>query len=71
MQFDWSTQLDILALVGQWASPNIPHVRCTHCTCGILTQVELRKCCLGQSEKSKIPYHLTKCCIENKSPDHG
>ena len=71
MQFDWSTQLDILALVGRWASPNIPQVRCTHCTRGILTQVELRKCCLGQSEKSKIPHHLTKCCIENKSPDHG
>ena len=28
------------------------HTRCTH------SEVELRKCCLGQSEKSKIPYHL-------------
>ena len=45
-------QFDILALVGRWASPNIPHARCTH------SEVELRKCCLGQSEKSKIPYHL-------------
>jgi len=53
-QFDWSTQLDILALVGRWASPNIPHAMCTH------SEVELRKCCLGQSEKSKIPYHLIK-----------
>jgi hypothetical protein len=39
-------------LVGRWASPNIPHARSTH------SEVELRKCCLGQSEKSKIPYHL-------------
>jgi hypothetical protein len=29
-QFDWSTHLDILALVGRWASPNISHARCTH-----------------------------------------
>ena len=42
----------ILTLVGRWASPNIPHARCTH------SEVELRKCCLGQSEKCKIPYHL-------------
>ena len=35
--FDWSTQLDIFALVGGWASPNIPHTRCTHCTRDILT----------------------------------
>ena len=54
MQFDWSTQLDIFALVGGWASPNIPHTRCTH------SEVELRKCSLGQSEISKIPYHLIK-----------
>jgi len=30
------------------------HARYTH------SEVELRKCCLGQSEKSKIPYHLIK-----------
>ena len=39
-------------LIGRWASPNIPHARCTH------SEVELRKCCLGQSENSEIPYHL-------------
>ena len=33
-------------------SPNIPDARCTH------SEIELRKCCLGQSAKSKIPYHL-------------
>jgi hypothetical protein len=44
-------------LVDQWASPNIPHTRCTH------SEVELRKCCLGQSEKSKIPYHLINIYI--------
>lgn len=48
----------ILALVGQRPIPNIPHGRCTH------SEVELRKCCLGQSEKRKIPYHL----IKNNSP---
>ena len=53
-QFDWSTQLDILALVGRLASPNIPHARCTH------PEVELRTCCLGQSEESEIPYYLIK-----------
>ena len=56
---------------------NIPHARCTHCMRGILTvrevyslharythsEVELRKCCLGQSAKSKIPYHLIKAWI--------
>ena len=31
-------------------SPNILNARCTH------SEVELRKCCLGQSEKSEIPY---------------
>ena len=41
---DWSIQLQILALVGRWTSPNIPHARCTHCTRGVLTpEVELRK----------------------------
>jgi hypothetical protein len=57
-QFDWSTQLDFLALVGRWESPNIPHARCTH------SEVELRKCCLGHSEKSKIPYHLIKFIVK-------
>ena len=33
-------------------SPNIPHARYTH------SEVELRKCCLGQSEKSEVPYYL-------------
>jgi hypothetical protein len=28
------------------------HARCTH------SEVELRKCCLGQSEKKEIPYYL-------------
>jgi hypothetical protein len=31
------------------------HTRYTH------SEVELRKCCLGQSAKSKIPYHLIIC----------
>ena len=31
------------------------HARCTH------SEVELRKCCLGQSEKSEIPYYLIIC----------
>ena len=51
----------ILTLVGRWASPNIPHAGCTH------SEVELRKCCLGQSEKSKIPYHLIKCIAIRKN----
>ena len=33
------------------------HARYTH------SEVELRKCCLGQSEKSKIPYHLINIYI--------
>ena len=41
-------------------SPNIPHARCTH------SKVELRKCCLGQSAKSKIPYHLIKLYIKER-----
>ena len=36
----------------EYETPNIPHARCTH------SEVELRKCCLGQSANSKIPYHL-------------
>ena len=34
------------------------HARCTH------SEVELRKWCLGQSEKSKIPYHLINIDID-------
>ena len=33
------------------------HARYTH------SEVELRKCCLGQSAKSKIPYHLINIYI--------
>ena len=33
---------------------NLKKIACTH------SEVELRKCCLGQSEKSEIPYYLIK-----------
>ena len=58
LQFDWPTGNEISSLVGRWASPNIPHASCTHCTQGVHSEVELRKCCLGQSEKKEIPYYL-------------
>ena len=35
------------------------HAKCTH------SEVELRKCCLGQSEKSEIPYYLIRCVMEH------
>ena len=38
------------------------HARYTH------SEVELRKCCLGQSAKSKIPYHLIKVIIHPRDP---
>jgi hypothetical protein len=37
LQFDWPTGNEISSLVGRWASPNIPHASCTHCTQGVLT----------------------------------
>jgi hypothetical protein len=43
-------------------SSNIPHAGCTHLHARYThSEVELRKCCLGQSAKSKIPYHLIIC----------
>ena len=70
LQFDWPTGNEISSLVGQcwnteytidknrhkpeYTSREVYslHERCSH------SELELRKCCLGQSAKSKIPYHL-------------
>jgi hypothetical protein len=42
------------------------HARCTH------SEVELRKCCLGQSEKSEIPYYLMiNVCIKKNADSNS
>ena len=46
----------------------------TYLTRGVLTarEVELRKCCLGQSEKSEIPYYLMiNVCIRKKADSNS
>ena len=40
------------------------HTRYTH------SEVELRKCCLGQSAKSKIPYHLIILYIDHNHMEY-
>jgi hypothetical protein len=36
--------------------------------CRLYTEVQLRKCCLGQSEKSEIPYYLMiNVCIRKNA----
>jgi hypothetical protein len=47
----------LITIVAYFVEYPVEKFRCTH------SEVELRKCCLGQSEKSEIPYNLINMYI--------
>ena len=56
LQFDWPMEMKSHLWLDNVETPNRPHeadARWTH------SEVQPRKYCLGQSAKSKIPYHLS------------